>query len=410
MFFLKRHNFNKTYIIKGLIYAIILSSFIFLKHYEIQYKSLNTILGLIGLYALIDIDKKNLFFIGFFTSILWFYWIGLSFRYYDLLYLSPLILLFIGIVYGVIFRLFALIDHKLFRVCAIFSFSFLAPFGFNWMKFELLFVDTYLGTSYLDFALILLALLIISTFRRMKILSFIPLAFAYVSQTGVYIDDPKLLMDMPQFYVRQDLKWEKDYRKTLINKNLEQINDAIEDKKDVIILPETSLPLVLNRDVKLLNILKQKALKVDIIIGALYYENKQIYNATYHIGKNKLEIAKKVVLVPFGEKIPLPKFLVDWINDTFYDGAMDYSSAKKPTDFTIKGEKFRNAICYEATSDEIFENLNGVRYMIATSNNAWFMPSTYATLQNILFQYYARKYNITIFHIVNGSKNEVFRP
>ncbi|MBS9782255.1 MAG: apolipoprotein N-acyltransferase [Arcobacter sp.] len=410
MFLIKRDNFNKIYIIKGLITAIILSSFIFLKYYGIEYKSLNTILALIGMYLLIVVDKKVLFYIGFFTAIFWFYWIGLSFRYYDLIYLAPVFVICIGIIYGIIFRLFALIDNKIFRVLAIFGFTFLAPFNFNWMKLELLFINSYLKTSKLDFALILLALFIIASFKRMKILSFIPLALTYQMQTGMYIDNPKLKIDMPQFYIKQDLKWEQDYKNTLINKNLEEINEAIENKKDLIILPETSLPVVLNRDYTLLNKLKEKSLHINIIVGALYYENEQIYNTTYYINKAKVQIAKKLVLVPFGEKIPLPKFLVDLINNTFYNGAKDYASAKKPTDFEINGIKIRNAICYEATSDEIFKNLNGVKYMIATSNNAWFMPSTQATLQNLLLKYYSKKYDITIFHIVNGSKNGIFRP
>ncbi len=411
MFLVKLANFNKTYIIKGLISAIILSSFIFLEYYGIEYKILYTILGLVGIYLLITQKKEILFISGFFTSILWFYWIGLSFKYYDLMYLSPFVIIFIGIIYGIVFRLFALIDYKIFRVLAIFAFSHLSILGFNWMKLQLLFVNSYLGTNTKDFILILLSLLIIATFKRMKILSFIPLFLAYQFQIGIIIDHPKnIQIDMPQLYVRQDLKWEKNYKNTLINKNLEEIDEAIENKKNLIILPETSLPTILNKDVNLLNKLKEKSLDINIIIGALNYEDKQIYNATYHINQGNIQIAKKVVLVPFGEKIPLPKILVDWINNTFYNGAKDYASASKPTDFDINGIKFRNAICYEATTDEIFKNLNGVKYMIATSNNAWFMPSTQATLQNLLLKYYSKKYNITIFHVVNGSKNEIFRP
>ena len=74
----------------------------------------------------------------------------------------------------------------------------------------------------------------------------------------------------------------------------------------------------------------------------------------------------------FGEEIPLPKFFVDLINDIFYNGATDYSKASSPTDFIIQGEKYRNAICYEGTTDKIFENLGDTKYMIMISNNAWF--------------------------------------
>ena len=105
-----------------------------------------------------------------------------------------------------------------------------------------------------------------------------------------------------------------------------------------------------------------------------------------------------------------PKFLVDLINDIFYNGAQDYSKASEATDFIIKGEKFRNAICYEATTDKIFENLGDTKYMIAISNNAWFTPSIEPTLQHLLLKYFSKKYDVNIYHVVNGSPNRIYRP
>jgi apolipoprotein N-acyltransferase len=156
--------------------------------------------------------------------------------------------------------------------------------------------------------------------------------------------------------------------------------------------------------------LLEKSLKINIIAGSLFYEDDNFYNATYFFSKGKVEIAKKYVLVPFGEEIPFPQFLVDIINEIFYNGAKDYKKAEKPTDFLIKGEKFRNAICYEATSDKIFENLGDTKYMIAISNNAWFTPSIEPTLQKLLLKYYARKYDVIIYHQINGSENYIIRP
>jgi len=106
-----------------------------------------------------------------------------------------------------------------------------------------------------------------------------------------------------------------------------------------------------------------------------------------------------MVLVPFGEYIPLPKFMQKIINDFFFNGEADFSHANNPTDFIVKGTKFRNAICYEATTDAIFKG--DVKYVIAISNNGWFVPSIEPTLQNLLMKFYERKYDVTIFHSVN---------
>ena len=410
MFLVKRDNSNKNFIIKGFITSILLSAFIYLSHFNIEYLALNTVLGVLALYFLLTIPRKSLFITGFTTGIFWFYWIGISLQYYELTYLVPVLLIAIGLGYGFLFFLLGLVDNILYRVIAIFAFTFISPFGFNWMKFELLFVDSYFDTTKESFALILAAVFMASQLKRLKILALVPLFIAYQSPQGEIIDNPPLDIHLSQFYVQQDLKWKKENRNELINKNLSEIQKAISLNKELIVLPETSIPTILNNQKDLFDYLKEKSYEITIFTGALYLENQKIYNATYLFSKGKVQIAKKVVLVPFGEEIPLPKFFVDLINNTFYGGAQDYSKASKATDFKINGTKIRNAICYEATTDKIFENLNDTNYMIAISNNAWFTPSIEPTLQKLLMKYYAKKYDITIFHVVNGSENYIVRP
>lgn len=410
MFLLKRDYSNKNFIIKGLISSILLSSFIYLSYFNIEIKILNTILALLAIYFLLIIPKKALLISGFFTGILWCWWMAVSLQYYDLVYLTPVILICIGTVFGIIFYFFALFDRLTFRILTIFAFTFFAPFGFNWMKFELLFIDSYIGIDKLSFILVLVSFYFIIKLKRFKILGIIPLLFALSFPKGQYIQNPNAKIYMPQMNVNQDLRWDKQYRSTLEQQNFDEINNAINQQKDLVVLPETAFTSALNRNDNLLQKLKELSFKIDIITGALYIEDNQIYNASYHFTKGQIQIAKKVVLVPFGEEIPFPKFLVDLINKVFYNGAQDYSKANEPTDFVIKGEKFRNAICYEATTDKIFENLGNTEYMVAISNNAWFTPSIEPTLQHLLLKYYSKKYDVNIYHIANGSSNRIYRP
>ena len=410
MFLVKRDNFNKIYIIKGLISALFLSAFIYLAYFDIYDKTINTILGLISLYLLLKIERKALVFTGFFVGILWFYWISISFQYYDLAYLSPLIIIALGLTYALIFYLIALYDNPIFRIVVISLLSFIKPFGFNWFIPELIFINSYFPISKEYFILLLvLTYMFIYINKKLKILAFIPLFFIYEPNSNI-INNPKLQIAMPQLNISQNSKWIKENQENIIEQNLKLIDIAIKEKKDLIILPETVFPLLLNKENFLLYNLEEKSKKIDIIAGALYLENRQYYNATYHFSNAKVNIAKKIVLVPFGEEIPLPKFFVDLINDIFYNGAQDYQKANKPTDFLIKNIKFRNAICYEATSEEIYKNLKDTKYMIAISNNAWFTPSIQPTLQKLLLKYYAKKYTISIFHSINGSDNYIIRP
>jgi len=419
MFLLKLEHFSKIYIIKGFITAILLSAFIYLAHFGIEIKLINTILGLVGIYFLLTIPKKALFYAGLFIGLFWCYWMAISLQYYDLTYIAPFLLLLIGLFFGIIFFLFALIDNIIFRIFMTFAFLFFSPFGFNWLKLELIFVDSYILTTKLSFALVLLAIYCVIKLKKAKVLAIIPLLFTLnfenINPKSINTTDKtkgleKVKIFMPQMNIKQDLKWQKKNLENLINENFIKIYEAIDKKYDLVVLPETAFTLVLNRHPKIDNMLKKLSNDIDIITGALYVQDNKVFNASYHYSKEQVQIAKKVVLVPFGEQIPLPKFFVDLINDIFYNGATDYTPALNPTDFEIMGEKYRNAICYEGTTDKIFENLGDTKYMIMISNNAWFTPSIEPTLQHLLLKYYSKKYDVTIFHTANGSPNRVYKP
>jgi apolipoprotein N-acyltransferase len=123
-----------------------------------------------------------------------------------------------------------------------------------------------------------------------------------------------------------------------------------------------------------------------------------------------MTIANKVLLVPFGESNPLPDFLSDWINEVFYDGSVDYVASTKIVDYSIDGITYRNAICFEATSEKLYEKDAEGKHpknMIVLSNNGWFTPSIEPTLQKLLLQYYSKKYGTTIYHSVNMSESYV---
>lgn len=121
-----------------------------------------------------------------------------------------------------------------------------------------------------------------------------------------------------------------------------------------------------------------------------------------------MQIAHKIVLVPFGEEVPFPAFIVEIINKLFFDGAKDYQKAKAPQDFIINDIPFRSAICYEGTNDKLFEG--NPKQMIVISNNAWFSPSTEQTLQYLLLRLYAKKYQTVIYHSANSGKSGVIVP
>ena len=390
---------NIRTLIIGILTAISFSAFIYLEHYGYTIKLLNTIFGLISIGLFLYIPKRSILVAGFSIGLLWFYWIGYSFEYQGVGYMTPIVTFGFAIIYMLFFGILALSNKVYIRAILLFALSFFEPFDWNWMQVELVFVDSYIGIFKYQFLIVLTALSIPFYIKNnYKYLSLLLLIFAFSFNQHLQKDAP-LKIKLVQTDIKQEEKWLRKSLEPTILLIYKEIENGIKDNYDVIILPESVFPLYLNKNKQLLEQLTKLSYDITIIAGSLLIENTNNYNVTYMFKNGNYQIAKKLVLVPFGEYIPLPKFAQKYINDTFFSGASDFITASKATDFIIKGVKFRNAICYEATCSEIYDG--DVDFVIATSNNAWFAPSIEPTLQKLLMRYYARKNNATIYHSAN---------
>jgi len=391
----------------GLVTALFFSAFIYLEHWQISIKLLNTIFALVALALFLYIPKRAVLVAGFAIGLLWFYWIGYSFKYNGVGYLTPFITLGFAIIYMLFFGLLALTNKVYIRAILLFGLSFFEPFDWNWMQIELLFVDSYIGVFKYQLFIVLLALSLPNYLKfKYKNASVLLLLLALNFTTETYKDAP-LKLKLINTDIAQDIKWSKEHLNPTIVMIFQEIEDAKKSGYDVVVFPESVFPLYMNKNQRLIDKLLTYSKDIAIIAGALYREEGNNYNVTYLFQDGKLEMAKKLVLVPFGEYIPLPKFAQDFINNMFFAGQADFVTADKPTDFMIKGVKFRNAICYEATCSEIYEG--DVEFVIATSNNAWFAPSIEPTLQKLLMRYYARKNATTIYHSANYKGTGIIR-
>lgn len=379
--------------------AVLFSLFIYLEHYGMTLKLLNTLFGLASLTLLLYIPRRALLAAGFFIGIFWFYWIGYSFQYNGVGYLQPFISLLFGFIYMLFFGVLALTNSVALRAILLFGLSFAEPMDFNWLKIELLFVESYIGPYKYQLAIVLAALALPKYLKRpYAFLSLLLLAFALHVKIPPQKDAP-LNIKLIATDIKQNEKWERKHLERTIKIAYTEIEDAISEKYDLIVFPESFFPLYMNKNPLLLEKLLSYSYKISIVAGSLLSEDEGHYNVTYMFDNGEYKAAKKMILVPFGEYIPLPKFAQKLINDTFFAGASDFKNASEPTDFLIKGVKFRNAICYEATCKEIYDG--GVEFVIATSNNAWFAPSIEPTLQKLLIKHYARKNGTTVYHSAN---------
>jgi apolipoprotein N-acyltransferase len=408
-----RHHFNTLELTKGFGIALLSSAFIYLNACGFCYPLVDTILGLTALYFLLKSHAKIWFYFGGFVGLFWFWWIPLSFKHYDMTWASPIGASVIMLTYALLLGTMAWGSEKIPRWLhlsdPIFSLalkgfslwivSFIHPFTFDWFKPELMFVDSYFGVEKWRFLIILTA--IVFALWKEKLVYLLLALLSYQPNTAIMTQPPNTIA-----LVRTDtpieIKWDTFFQRIQLDTIFKEIDTAIQKKQHLIVFPESVFPLFLNLEPKLLGQLQERASKIAIVTGGLYWDGTTAHNTTYIFTQDQMTVANKVVLVPFGESNPLPHFLSEWVNQIFFDGAVDYEASSNVTDYEINGVSYRNAICFEATSERLYDG--EPENMIVLSNNGWFTPSIEPTLQKLLLQYYSRKYGTTIYHAVNMSE------
>lgn len=400
-------DFNKSLIIKGFLAALILFSPIVFTALGAHSKLFFTLLAPLCLVWFFWLNKKELFWFGSFSGLLWFYWIAFSLYYYDMIWLAPLFFTVAFFYYGGLFWLIGFLSERFFwlRILIVcFAFDYLAPLGFDWMRPEMLYSQSYFGASKLEFLAILTGIaIVVKTKKIIKIAGILFFAAALSPASTADKQIPELKIELVQTSIGQEQKWDERFKRKITEDNIAKIDSAIGDGYDVVVLPETAFPYFLNKADEIVELLKEKSYEITIVTGALKLEANSVYNSTYVFQNGQMRIFDKVVAVPFGEVNPLPEFMSKIVNNLFFNGAEDYKTAQKPSDFDIKGVRFRNAICYEATNAKIYEDRP--KYIIAMSNNAWFLPSFEPTIQKMLMKHMSVKYGAVIYHSANKSSS-----
>ena len=423
--------FTTKHIIEGLIIAILLSAFIYIDHFGLLngyfQVAANSIFAILGLFLLLRAKTPVWFFAGFFIGALWLWWMSVSFLYYNLPYLIPISLILIALFYGLLFLFFAYISKKVakylelklpifkakniayfLKALSILAINYIEPFGFNWLKPLLIFTDSAFGLHIWQFALILFSLALYLSTKKWYFLLIIALSFDMKNPNIVpanTLRDTELVST--NISVKE--KWLPQNREKYTKLALKKIDSAIAKGKKLIILPESLLPYFLNLEQPYLQEFLKRSKEATIVIGSLYYKGKNNYrNSAYIIKNGEFSIANKVVLVPFGEANPLPKWMGKIVNKIFFDGSVDYTADKDYTYINALNKKYKIAICYEGTSEKTY--LDKPKFLIVISNNGWFIPSIEPTLQKDLLKYYTTIYKTTIYHSINGSRAYVVVP
>ncbi len=191
--------------------------------------------------------------------------------------------------------------------------------------------------------------------------------------------------------IAQSTKWSPEKAQGTIAQYLSMLQAS---KADLIILPETALPVISSQlDESVKNNISMHAKQHPLIIGMVEYDQKtnEYFNSAFGFGdaangESQTQSYAKNHLVPFGEFIPLKQVFGwiyrDWLNMPLSDLSRG-GTQQEP--MNLAGQKIGVNICYEDVfGEEIIRQLPAATLLINISNDAWYGQS-YAAEQHMQF-------------------------
>jgi apolipoprotein N-acyltransferase len=183
--------------------------------------------------------------------------------------------------------------------------------------------------------------------------------------------------------IPQDIKWNPSQLENTFQRLERLTMGTAEFAPDLVIWPEASAPLVLDRDPYAERRIAAMARSLDanLMVGTLSSaKDGAVRNSVLLFGPdgNIKDSAHKTHLVPFGEYVPLEKFLP--FVRALTDGIGNVLPGEEPVQLTMerRGQQIKAAlaVCYEI----IFPNLVRKRmadadFIVTVTNDAWFGSS-----------------------------------
>lgn len=214
------------------------------------------------------------------------------------------------------------------------------------------------------------------------------LFIANLTYGKIYIDDDKLVINeeskirLVQANIKQEMKWDEREKYKNFLKTINLTNYASLDGIKMVIWSETSLPYAIDNNPQLFEKLKLATPTNGFLIsGALRInvENNQlknVWNSVFIFNENGVvDFYDKHHLVPFGEYVPLQKFLP--FIEKITQGGVGFSNGKGVKTIVANNLKFSPLICYEAIFfNEIIDKNNRPNLLVNVTNDAWFGFST----------------------------------
>lgn len=195
---------------------------------------------------------------------------------------------------------------------------------------------------------------------------------------------PSSKVSIVQGNIDQAIKWDPSFQKSSIIKYIHLSSLSKDFQPDLVVWPETATPFYFSHNAELSKLVLTgiQDLEADFLIGspAFTLRNDKIkyYNSAFLVdaGGNVTGRYDKTHLVPFGEYVPMKKFL-PFVNK-MVEGIGDFDTGEKGQ--TIKWKEFNIGIqiCYEIIFPALSRAMvqNHASLLVNLTNDAWYGRSS----------------------------------
>ena len=307
-------------------------------------------------------------------------------------FLAMLLPFFLSLFFGLIFLLYKYI-RGFFTIIILTPFIFLLIeliisnifYGFPWISYSLILSNNFIGFYILKFYgiyvssyLILFAYvmpLIFIYFNKLKnkikflIILNLPFLFGVIFLSfSLNLKDKKNFKEL-SIEVFQILTPLDNINRDLIEKNI--ITNIKNSNSELIIFAENNYPFLIT-DINNTNLMQYIENNKKVIIGLTRKDNNKFYNSFLFLEKNNIQHFDKKILVPFGEFLPLRKYLKFMEN---ISGDVDFTSGEKDRLISTSNNfNILPIICYEIIFNKILKNINKneIDLLVNITNDSWF--------------------------------------
>lgn len=195
-----------------------------------------------------------------------------------------------------------------------------------------------------------------------------------------FIDGTESKARLVQANIEQKMKWSSDQKYFNFLRHVELSNSQPLDEVKAVIWSESSLPYLLRDDPELLYEMRKSVPENGVLISGAVRAKGDIdeikfWNSIFVLSKNSIEgVYDKHHLVPFGEYVPLQRFLPFIKKIT--QGSVGFSEGDGASVLRVPGDdgfEFSPLLCYEVIfSGEVLPEYSSPDFFINLTNDSWF--------------------------------------